>query len=41
MAALVIIDGCDLRRTDKRIEDPCKIVAVDDILIGDSIREQE
>ena len=34
------IEDCNLRRADKRIEDPCQIVAVDDELIGDSIREQ-
>jgi len=40
-AMTAAIDDCDLRRADKRIEDPCKIVAVDDALIGDSIRKQE
>jgi hypothetical protein len=39
-AMTAAIDDCNLRRADKRIEDPCKIVAVDDELIGDSIREQ-
>jgi hypothetical protein len=34
------IEDCNLRRADKRIEDPCEIVAVDDELIGDSIRER-
>ena len=34
------IEDCNLRRADKRIEDPCQIVAVDDELIGDSIRER-
>jgi len=40
-AMTAAIDDCELRRADKRIEDPCKIVAVDDALIGDSIRQQE
>ena len=40
-AMAAAIDDCNLRRADKRIEDPCKVVAVDDALIGDSIREQE
>jgi hypothetical protein len=34
------IEDCNLRRADRRIEDTCRIVAVDDELIGDSIREQ-
>jgi hypothetical protein len=39
-AMTAAIEDCNSRRRDKRIEDPCRIVAVDDELIGDSIREQ-
>jgi hypothetical protein len=34
------IEDWNFRRADKRIEDPCKIVAVDDEPIGGSIRER-
>jgi hypothetical protein len=34
------MEDCNLRRADKRIEDSCRIVAVDDEMIGDLIREE-
>lgn len=34
------MEDCNQRRADRRIEDSCRIVAVNDEMIGDSIREE-
>jgi hypothetical protein len=39
-ASSAAMEDCNLRRADKRIEDSCRIVAVDDEMIGDLIREE-